>query len=87
MAQERRVVARRAQRAYRPRVVYRVRKAAPKRNPLPETETLVYRAVKRAPSKATAKWLKETLNLRDGQLWGALKRLVDAGFVVSKSAR
>lgn len=87
LAQERRVVARRAQRAYRPRVVYGVKKAAPKRHPLPETETLVYRAVKRAPSKATAKWLKETLNLRDGQLWGALKRLIDAGILAAKPAR
>lgn len=79
-AQERRVVARRAQRVYRPRVVYRVKKAAPKRSPLPETETKVYRAVRRRRN-ATAKWLQETLELRDGQLWGALKRLVDGGFL------
>lgn len=79
-AQERRVVARKATRAYAPRVVYRVKKAAPKRSPLPETETKVYRAVRRRRT-ATAKWLQETLELRDGQLWGALKRLQDGGFL------
>lgn len=86
MAQKRRAVARRSQRPYRPRVVYSVKRAAPKRHPLPETETQVYRAIKRHP-KATAKWLFDTLQLREGQLWGALKRLIDAGYLRSIDAR
>lgn len=87
MAQERRVVARRSQRAYRPRVLYRVKRAAPKRHPLPETDSKVYATVKRSPSKATARWLRDSLNLTDGQVWSALQRLCARGILTSKPAR
>lgn len=85
-AQERRVVARKATRTYTPRVVYRVKKAAPKRHPLPETDHKVYATVKRS-RKATARWLRDTLNLTDGQVWSALQRLCAQGFVTARPVR
>lgn len=84
---KRRATSRRAQQPYRPRVVYRVtKKVAPKRNPLPETESKVYAFIARK-GQTSARLIQEHLQLRDGQLWGAIRRLTLAGFLTSKTAQ
>jgi hypothetical protein len=69
------------QATYRPRVVYHpTAKAAPTRYPLSETEAAVYRAIRKSPGIA-ARTLQTTLHLRDGQLWGAIRRLTLARLI------
>ncbi len=68
-------------RGYRPRVTYRVRRAIPARlQPLPAATAIVYAAIQGLPG-VTARELQRTLHLRDGQLWGALRRLTLAKLI------
>lgn len=60
---------------YRPRVAYHPTHKSPSvRKPLPDTDATVYAAILASPG-ITAKPLQTRLKLRDGQLWGAIRRL------------
>lgn len=73
--------------AYRPRVVYHATaKAVPVRSPLPETDAAVYQAIRKAPG-TTARAIQTTLKLRDGQLWGAIRRLTIGRLIRTTSPR
>lgn len=67
--------------AYRPRVVYHVTtRRPPTRVPLPATEAAVYGQIQKHPGIA-ARMIQTTLKLRDGQLWGAVRRLTLAKLI------
>lgn len=72
---------RRTHAPYRPRVTYRVTfREVPKRKPLTAATAPIYEFIAKNPG-VTAQSLQSRLRLRDGQLWGALRRLTEAKLI------